>query len=144
MISSSPLVIGKDEVEALAALRRKAARKPINSLDVIQLIKTTTGAAKHYQRMKSLSIRLPVAFVVTFSIETNHPCGSIRRMSLSSIVPRRVPTREALWMVAEELGFIGGLSACSAWPEDIGNGDIAINLAQPLNVAAPPSTGKTQ
>lgn len=53
----------------------------------------------------------------------------------------RAPTPEAVWLIAEELGFVGSLQQCAVWTEDIGQGDKAINLVQPIAVAEKPSGG---
>jgi hypothetical protein len=39
-------------------------------------------------------------------------------------------------MVAELLGFVGGLDRCVVWLEDIGRGDKAVNIAQPIGITA--------
>jgi hypothetical protein len=82
----------------------------------------------------------PWQFFVVFTIETGHPAGTCRHMSLSIRRKDRVPSPAAVWMVAEELGFSGGLLACSAWLERLSDGGIAINVAQPLAVG-PAATG---
>jgi hypothetical protein len=69
-----------------------------------------------------------------FSIETGHVVGACRHMSMSIVRVGRVPSQEAVWMVAEQLGFSGGLTACTAWPEKVSDGVTAINVVQPLSV----------
>ena len=39
------------------------------------------------------------------------------------------------WVLAEQLGFVGGLEACAVWSEAItGPGGVAVNLVQPLRL----------
>jgi hypothetical protein len=51
-------------------------------------------------------------------------------MSLAK--PGRVPSPEAVWMVAEVLGFRNSIAHCRSWREDLRNGGVAINIVQPL------------
>ena len=133
-MAASPLILGETQRANLTQLRKKAAAEPIDVLAVIERCKSPQGQAEHFERMKAFSIPIPAAFMVTFSIETGHPSGTCRHMSMSSERRGRTPTPEAVWMIAEELGFRGGLERCSVWKEDIGAGDVAINVAQPLQI----------
>jgi hypothetical protein len=75
---------------------------------------------------------LPVGYQVTYSLEVGHPGGAARHMSLSSR-PGRLPTREALEMVADELGFDLPLTPETAmfWLEDLKDRDgKAVNVVQ--------------
>ena len=106
---------------------------------VAKLLKTAEGKRQHMDQMNEQSIAIPMGFLVTFSIEAGHPVGVCRHMSMSVMREGRAPNPEAVWMVAEELGFQGGLSACHVYKEDLQRGDeraIAINVVQPLNVQA--------
>lgn len=140
---ATPLVIGEAQKAALRELREKAAANPIDMPPLMKRLETPEGKAAHMQQMNGLTIDIPLAFMVTFSIETNHPCGTCRHMSMSATRKGRTPIPEAVWMVAEELGFVGGLQSCVVWPEDLQRGPqqrtdraIAINVVQPLAVAA--------
>jgi beta-phosphoglucomutase-like phosphatase (HAD superfamily) len=60
-------------------------------------------------------------------------------MSISSVRRGRVPTPEAAWMVAEELGFEGDLRQCVVWLEDLQRGAErakAVNVVQFINTMA--------
>lgn len=135
---STPLIIGPKEQVALAELRRKALEDPINMTGLTEALKLPKIKAQHMKRMGALSIDIPFGFVVTFSIETNHPSGAMRHMSMSSPVAGKVPSPEGAWMVAEELGFIGSLSQCTLWFESLTRGpgpkQQAINIVQPLRM----------
>jgi hypothetical protein len=59
-------------------------------------------------------------------------------MSMSIVREGRVPHPDAVWLVAAELGFAGGLDACQTWVEDLRDGGHAINVLQPLSVQEAP------
>lgn len=73
---------------------------------------------------------------VTFSIETGHPIGTARHMSMSSPAAGRVPIPEAVWMAAAELGFTGSIEQCMTWPEQLQGHGVAINVVQPMATSA--------
>lgn len=129
---STPLVIGPAEKAKLAELLEKAAAAPVHMPEVVKLITTPEGKKAHMARMTAQTIKLPVAFLVTFSIETGHPCGTARHMSMSVDREGRLPHPQAIWMVALELGFTGGLEACMHWLEDLAGHGEAVNVVQPM------------
>ena len=129
------LFIGPEQKAALVALRERAAKAPVDMPSLMERIKTTRGRREHKDRMTRQTVALPVSYMVTFSIETGHPCGTCRHMSMSTATAGRVPSPEALWMVAQELGFSGELSSCSTWFEDLEGHGRAVNVVQPVAVA---------
>jgi hypothetical protein len=142
-MAGTPLIIGEAQKAALRELRDNAAANPIDMPPLMKRLETPEGKAAHMRQMNCQTIDVPLAFMVTFSIETNHPCGTCRHMSMSATRRGRTPTPEAVWMVAEELGFVGSMEACVVWPEDLQRGPqqrtdraIAINVVQPLSVFA--------
>lgn len=139
-MTATPLVIGPAERAGLAALREYAAERAVYMPRLMEAIKTPEGKARHKARMTGQSMDLPFGFAVTFSIETGHPIGTCRHMSMSSGKPGRLPTPEALMMVATHLGFIGGLDACCAiWIETLEGHGRAVNIVQPVSVATAPA-----
>jgi hypothetical protein len=139
-VTATPLVIGPAELAALAALRERAAERPVDMLRLMRVIKTRRGKARHKAQMTEQSVDLPFGFAVTFSIETGHPIGTCRHLSMSSGAPGRVPSQEAVIMVGEPLGFIGDLDACcGVWLETLEGHGRALNIVQPVFVAAPPT-----
>ena len=118
-MTPTPLVIGPAERAALAALRDVAAAHPVDMPRLMEVIETPEGKAAYMRQMNGQSVPLPLHFLVTFSIETGHPCGTCRHMSMSSR-PGRLPTSEAVIMVAEHLGFVGGLGTCTYWIRGFG------------------------
>ena len=87
--------------------------------------------------MTDQSVPIPMAFVVTYSIEYNHPGGrTARHMSMSVMRDGRVPHPAGVWMVCEELGFHGSLRECTVWLEDLSDGGSAVNVVQLLDAGA--------
>jgi hypothetical protein len=132
----APLIITPEVLADLHKLRDVAARKPVSIPELMRVIKTPRGERMHRERMTAQTVLIPGPweFFVTFSIETGHPSGTCRHMSMSIMRDKRVPHPAAIWMVAAELGFSGGLEACKVWPEDLSDRGVAINLIQPLSV----------
>lgn len=129
---STPLVIGPEEKAKLAKLVEQAAAAPVHMPDVVKSIETPAGKNEHMARMTAQTIALPLAFMVTFSIETGHPCGTCRHMSMSVNRENRLPHPEGIWMVAQELGFTGALKDCSYWLETLKGHGQAVNVVQPM------------
>lgn len=125
-------MMGPAEVARLARLRDRAARDPVDMLEVAEKITTPEYKKRHKARMTGLSVLLPFGFLVTFSIENNHPGGTMRHMSMSSPAVGRLPMSEAVWMTAEALGFVGAIEDCASWIEDLEGHGSAINLVQPV------------
>lgn len=135
---ASPLIIGPEQVALLAKLRELARARPVDMPDLLRRLQTPRGKRLHRAQMTAQSVWIPTAFLVTFSIETKHPSGTCRHMSMSSDVRDRLPTPEALWMVADQLGFVGGLNLCTVWIEKLDRSEPAtdaINVVQPLSIS---------
>ena len=138
MTANAPLLLSAEVYSAFEALRQKAARKPVDMPSLMRAIKTQQGERRHRKQMQAQTVPIPGPwpFFVTFSIETGHPAGTCRHMSMSVKRDGRVPHPAALWMVAEAFGFSGGLESCTVWPEKLSDGGAAINLVQPVTVQA--------
>lgn len=131
----TPLVIGPAETDALAALIELAHANVVEIHEVLRLCATPAGKRKHMDQMNKQSVDIPVGFMVTFSVETGHPAGRCLHMSMSSAHAGRTPTPEAVWMIAELLGFRGSLKDCAIWEEELLRGPkrrMAINVVQPI------------
>ena len=83
-------------------------------------------------QMTRQSVAIPLDFLVTFSIETGHPVGTCRHMSMSVGKVGRIPNAHALWMIADLLGFTDNLDACTVWREELQGHGVAINVVQPI------------
>jgi len=99
---------------------------------LVESIQTPEGKAAQMKQMTRQTIEIPLAYLVTFSIEHNHPCGTCRHMSMSVQKAGRIPNQYALWLIAEELGFWGSLKECAIWPEQLRGHGQAINVVQPM------------
>jgi hypothetical protein len=135
-LPAGALVIGEPERAKLHALREAAAAAPVHMPDLLVRMKTDEGREAHRDAMTRQSVTIPTRYVVTLSIETGHPMGTARHLSVSSRADGRVPTPEAVWMIAEELGFTGGIRECKVWMEDLSDGGRAVNIAQPVGIGA--------
>jgi len=132
---ATPLIIGAAQKAALAGLRTKAATEPpIDMRGLAEWLKDPAHKRAHMKHMDELTVEIPIGFLVTFSIEVGHPAGAARHMSMSSPVRGRTPTPEAVWMVAEELGFTGSIEQCTIWLEDLQRGPRHDDRAKAVNV----------
>lgn len=141
----TPLIMGAAQRELLATLREYAAGDPVEMTGLRERIETADGKRAHMDRMHRHTVEIPVGFLVTFTIETGHPIGACRHMSMSSPRQGKVPSPEAIQWVCDELGFVGKVvaedSTCHVWIEDLLRGDgqrreKAVNVVQPIAVSA--------
>lgn len=137
---ATPLLIGPTERAQLTALRELANDHPIDMLALLHALKLPKGKALHRQQMTRQTVTLPLDFMVTMSIETGHPVGTCRHMSMSSPNRKRVPSPEAVWLVADLLGFTVGLWTCTHWLEQLEGHGRAVNVLQPISPFAPGGT----
>lgn len=129
---STPLILDDSVREQIRNLCEFAFAQPVSMPELMTRIKTPEGKFAHVQQMTRQTMSIPLAFLVTFSIEDGHPCGSCRHLSMSVQREGRVPHPAALWIIAQEFGFWGELEKCSVWKENLtGHGD-AINIVQPV------------
>jgi hypothetical protein len=128
----APLIITPQVQADLHKLRDAAARNPIDMPHRVTRLHTPRGRRLHMQQMDAQTVEIPGPW--PFSIETGHPSGAARHVSVSIAREGRVPGQYAVWMICEELGFGGGLEACQCWPEKLEGGGTAVNVIQPLSV----------
>lgn len=136
MMAGTPFLIGPEQIEALRLLREEAARRPVDVRTLNARLATEQGKTAHRDQMTAQTVEIPVAYLVTFSVEVGHPGGAARHLSMSVQRPGRGPLPEVVWMVAQELGFVGTLSECTVWIEDLQGHGKAVNLAQ---IISPPA-----
>lgn len=135
---TTPLIFGDEQKRALASLRERAAASPVD-------LKARMSAdrrgihpewkRRHMDQMNAQTVMIPMGFLVTFSIESGHPAGVCRHMSMSSAAQGRTPTEAAIKMIADELGFVGFPEFCMVYKEELQRGErtaIAVNVIQPL------------
>src|SRR5690348_18237533 len=112
----TPLVIDEEVKSQIKACVELAEANPIDMPALMECIKTVEGKAHHMAQMTRQTVKIPIAYMVTFSIEYGHPCGPCRHMSMSVQRAGRLPNEIGLWMIATEFGFWGTLQDC----EEIG------------------------
>lgn len=129
------LILGPVQAAALHELRVRAAARPVNMPIVAVQLNSASGKAAHMAHMTAQSVELPVGFLVTFSVETGHPVGACRHMSISvdTAAEGKLPHPAAIWGVAKELGFTGGLTDCKVWLEQLAGHIQAVNLVQSID-----------
>lgn len=130
---SSPLLITPAVEAQLRALKDLAEAFPRSINDIATAMETDAGRSEHRDNMtlQSVVIPGPWPFYVTYSVETGHPIGAVRHMSMSVKRDERIPHPIAVWMIAAYLGFTGDLCSCEkVWMEDLSDGGKAINLVQ--------------
>jgi hypothetical protein len=134
----TPLVLGDEQLYLLAQLREEASKHPVNMQGLSDRLKISAHKALHRAQMTKQTVIIPFGFCITYSIEHGHPAGTCRHMSMSSPGRGRMPSPEAVDMIAEQLGFVGGFRACAVWIEDLDRGvagrEKAINLVQPIAI----------
>ncbi len=128
----TPLIIGPCERAQIATLIELAQRQAVNMIGMADRLERPLAKELHIDQMTAQTMFIPFAFLVTFSIETGHPCGTCRHLSMSSQREGRIPNEHALKMVAQEFGFWGTLQDCMIWKEELLGHGLAINLIQPL------------
>lgn len=130
------LLIGDDQRADMRDLRERASAGPIDMPALKKRIATKTGKTAHMRQMTAQTIVLPFGFLVTYSIETGHPCGTARHLSVSLVNAAigKMPHPIAVWEIASEFGFTGALEECAVWIEALEGHGHAINVVQPLEV----------
>lgn len=140
----SALFIGEFEKELLRDLARQAAAAPVDMRTLGDRLATPEGKRAHMRQMTAQSVPLPVGYLVTFSVEIGHPCGAARHLSMSTARAGKVPHPEAIWMVAAELGFWGGIEHCTCWVEELlGHGSPDENSGHAINCVQPIAPAQT-
>lgn len=129
---NNSLLLGPDEKTKLLELREMANRNPVDMVRLLPSLKSKNGKAAHKMHMTMQTVELPLTYLVTFSVETNVPCGTQRHMSMSTAREGFLPNVIAVWMVAELLGFVGSLNDCVHYLEELQGHGKAVNVIQPI------------
>lgn len=129
------MIVGPEQTRALHGLRAAAAAAPVAIQKVAEAIQTPKGKAAHMDHMTRQTVVLPPDWLVTLSIETGHPCGACRHLSMAT-ADGRLPHPVAVQIVAEELGWVGEVTASTGWIEPLLQGGNALHVIQPVTVVA--------
>lgn len=129
-----PIVLSNDVTDALKIVVSLAERHPVDQIRLRQRLATRNGKRLHSLQLSFQSVVIPGPwpFCVTYTVDTGLAAGRSRHMSMSIKPAGRVPSPEAVWMIAKKLGFRGTLTECSVWPETLATGEYAINIVQPI------------
>jgi hypothetical protein len=132
MMGSTPLILTDTVRRDLEYLRSMAVGDPIDVTTLANRLRSRAAKERHLYQMTRQSVVIPgqFCFLVTYSIEVGHPAGVCRHMSMSIEREGRVPSPEAVWMIAECLGFVGGITSCISWRELLQGHGLAISLVQ--------------
>lgn len=126
------LVLDESIRGQLAALRAETEAHVVDMPKLMEALLTPVGKAEHVEHMTRQTLLVPLAYLVTFSIESGHPCGSCRHMSMSVQREGRLPNTIGVWMVAQEFGFWGSLQECTVYMEERQGHGQAVNIIQPI------------
>lgn len=147
-MKGTALIIGDDERAAIATLRELAVANPVHMPGLTARLAIEAAKDAHRRQMTAQTITLPPGWLCTFSIETGHPCGVARHLSISrsGVRPGMAPHPAMVAEIAREFGFTGTLSDWICWPEVLeGHGSegygTAVNVVQPVEA---PTTGTRQ
>lgn len=127
------LLIREQEREKIATLRDLASATPVDMRTLTDRLKDPDEKRRHMDQMEAQSIIVPTSYLITYSVETGHPGGTARHLSMSCTEVDRLPTREAVWLICEAFGFIGELDFCTVWLEELQRGEKrakAVNVVQ--------------
>lgn len=137
VVAAAPLLVTPAVVASLHALRDYVRSAPVVDVRTLAARLTLPKARKRHgaqMNRQTISIPGPWPFYVTLSIEHGHPIGAARHMSMSVDRLERLPSPEALRIIATELGF-GPFDGCTIWPEKLSDGRSAINMVEPIGIA---------
>lgn len=130
---STPLIMTEEARQQIVALRKLAEDNPVNMVGLTERLQIPYEKEMHMAQMTAQTMMIPMAFLVTFSIEFGHPVGPCRHLSMSVQREGRIPHPAAVWMVAKEFGFWGVIEDCEAvWNEELKSHGVAINVVQTL------------
>jgi hypothetical protein len=116
--------------DTLDDLRLVACQHPIDIQQNALRMLTKHGRAWLADRLNNQSTIVKWSyyqFRVIFLIETGHPRGPCRHLA-AAVIGQVIPTEEAVWQVAQAVGFVRG-AHCETWVDEP---DFKIHLRQPI------------
>jgi hypothetical protein len=94
------------------------------------------------------TIRIPSGFHATYTHEAHRPDVVCRHLSVSVTASRKGPHPVAMAAIMAAFGFVNRLGHIPAWTEQLGGGDFAVNVIEPLDgdldKIAKPAEGTTE
>lgn len=137
------LIIDARVLVEVERIRTMALAKPVDMQRLMSVIKLPRGKAVHMKQMVKQTIDIPIGYVATFSMEIHAPRGLARHLSVSVDRPGKLPSMEAVWMIAEAFGFTGALTDCTIWLEELQRDDIRQNVPNLVQFVMPAAVGHT-
>lgn len=121
----------REEIQA-AVLRARARTIPWEQLKPYTIVgdkdKVVLGdRPKGFERIESERVLIPNGFRAAISFE-EQPAGICRHLSVSVENPTRMPSTDAVRMVAAEFGF--KLESGKVWTEEFAPGHYAVNVIE--------------
>lgn len=142
------VIIEPNDLEAIQDLIRRAALQPVYMPTLEKRLENPRQRAAHRKLVTDLSIVLatcrPHPLQLCYTIETGHPCGVARHLSVSVVSEERLlPTPFLMETLMPLFGFFGDLSDTTSYVDRLSVGGCALNLLQPvLAITEPPPGGK--
>jgi hypothetical protein len=128
------LAIGPIEQAAIQAAVERARARPIPWAQLKDFVvsgdrsEVNLGDRKPgFERIQSENVLIPQGYRAAISFE-EQPAGIMRHLSVSVDTPGRVPSMEAVKMIAKEFGF--NFKTGTGWVEEFEPGHHAINLIE--------------
>ncbi len=105
---ATALIIGETERAALADLRARAGVQPINVREVVERLRSDAGDRAHRALMDSLSVRIPLDFLVTLCKPASPALQGGEHVRITAQLGRNRPHMNRVFGVARELGLAPG------------------------------------
>lgn len=134
------LVIGETQRKQIADLVAVATANPLDARRVKAAADRDLVAYR--DMMATLTLELPIGFLVTYTHEQQPQAGLCHHISISVRRPKKMPSPEAVQVILMEFGMRpledrqGGF-----WIEDIDPVTSAVNVVQPVIEAAAAKAG---
>jgi hypothetical protein len=125
---SRALIIGEVQKQAIAKLIALAAANVMDPAAMNNAAEKDMAAYR--QMMRTLSVELPVGYIVTYSHE-RQPFGLARHLSVSLDQPNKMPHPAALDMILDAFRMLPHDQSVRLWIEDVSATIKAINVVQP-------------
>jgi hypothetical protein len=127
------LVIGPEQEQAIAALKEKAAARVMSFETTQRLARALKEGRVTGNLNQDMTIAIPMGFRATYTHEEQRPGLVCRHLSVSVQASRKGPHLAAMQAIMDAFGFRNRLGAIPAWTEDLGRGDFAVNVVEPLD-----------
>jgi hypothetical protein len=127
-----PLIINEPIRSAIRALREKASANPTPLGRIKELAARGLDPADSLYPFADQTLDLPFGYRVTYTVD-QQPTAFCRHLSVSVAQRGKVPSIEAVRMLAQEFGFLNELEHCVIFTETFDPGHRAINIVEPLS-----------